>query len=97
MGYGAALVIRASNPKALTTWLSIATLFRVARADVALLAAVSALIGLFFHSTYATDFFHRPCGSVLFAGGLGDLSDLGRVFSDFGWGDNLAGDSLIYG
>ncbi|RUS58878.1 hypothetical protein EGN72_18355 [Pseudorhodobacter sp. E13] len=67
LSYGAALVravmISATNPKVLTTWLSIATLFPVARAgaaDVALLAGVSALIGLFFHSTYATLFSTGP-------------------------------------
>ncbi len=67
LGYGAALLravmISASNPKVLTTWLSIATLFPVAkagRADVALLTGGAALIGLFFHSTYATLFSTGP-------------------------------------
>lgn len=60
---GRAVLISATNPKVLTTWLSIATLFPVAKAgmpDVALLAGVSALIGLFFHSTYATLFSTGP-------------------------------------
>ena len=67
IGYGAALVkavmISASNPKVLTTWLSIATLFPVAQAgwaDIAVLTGVSALIGLFFHSSYATVFSTGP-------------------------------------
>lgn len=58
-----AVMISASNPKVLTTWLSIATLFPVAEAglaDVALLAGGSALIGLFFHSSYATVFSTGP-------------------------------------
>ena len=58
-----AVMISATNPKVLTTWLSIATLFPVARAgaaDIALLTTVSALIGLFFHSTYATAFSTGP-------------------------------------
>jgi len=67
LSFGRALVravmISATNPKVLTTWLSIATLFPVAQAgavDIALLASVSALIGLFFHSTYATVFSTGP-------------------------------------
>jgi len=67
LSFGRALVravmISATNPKVLTTWLSIATLFPVARAsvaDIALLASGSALIGLFFHSTYATVFSTGP-------------------------------------
>ncbi|WP_050521562.1 LysE family translocator [Pseudorhodobacter wandonensis] len=67
IGFGKAFVraimISATNPKVLTTWLSIATLFPVAQAgaaDVALLTAVSALIGQFFHSTYATVFSTGP-------------------------------------
>lgn len=67
IGFGVALaravMISASNPKVLTTWLSIATLFPVAEAglaDVALLAGGSALIGLFFHSSYATVFSTGP-------------------------------------
>jgi threonine/homoserine/homoserine lactone efflux protein len=67
LGFGQALVravmISATNPKVLTTWLSISTLFPVAQAgaaDIALLAGVSALIGLFFHSTYATAFSTGP-------------------------------------
>lgn len=58
-----AVMISATNPKVLTTWLSIATLFPVAQAraaDIALLTAGSALIGLFFHSTYATVFSTAP-------------------------------------
>ena len=58
-----AVMISASNPKVLTTWLSIATLFPVAQAgakDIALLTVGSALIGLFFHSTYATIFSAGP-------------------------------------
>ena len=60
---GRAVAISATNPKVLTTWLSIATLFPVARAglgDVALLTVGSALIGLFFHSTYALVFSTEP-------------------------------------
>lgn len=67
LGFGQALVravmISATNPKVLTTWLSIATLFPVAQAgpaDIALLALVSAMIGLFFHSSYATIFSTAP-------------------------------------
>lgn len=67
LSFGRALVravmISATNPKVLTTWLSIATLFPVEQAkaaDIALLAGVSALIGLFFHSTYATFFSTGP-------------------------------------
>lgn len=67
LSFGRALVravmISATNPKVLTTWLSIATLFPVARAgaaDIAALAVVSALIGLFFHGTYATIFSTGP-------------------------------------
>lgn len=67
LSFGRALVravmISATNPKVLTTWLSVATLFPVARAgaaDIALLAGVSALIGLFFHSAYATVFSTGP-------------------------------------
>lgn len=58
-----AVMISATNPKVMTTWLSIATLFPVARAgaaDITALAGVSALIGLFFHSTYATIFSTGP-------------------------------------
>lgn len=67
LSFGAALLravmISATNPKVLTTWLSIATLFPVAKAapaDVVLLAGISALIGLFFHSAYATVFSTGP-------------------------------------
>lgn len=67
LGFGQALVravmISATNPKVLTTWLSIATLFPVAQADtidIAVLTIGSALIGLFFHSTYATIFSTAP-------------------------------------
>lgn len=67
MGFGKALVravmISATNPKVLTTWLSIATLFPVAQAgaaDIALLTVVSALIGQVFHSTYASVFSTGP-------------------------------------
>ena len=67
LSFGRALVravmISATNPKVLTTWLSIATLFPVAQAgaaDIAVLTAGSALIGLFFHSTYATVFSTGP-------------------------------------
>ena len=60
---GRAVAISATNPKVLTTWLSIATLFPVAQAgprDIALLTTGSALIGLFFHSTYALVFSTGP-------------------------------------
>lgn len=58
-----AMAISATNPKVLTTWLSIATLFPVAQAgpdDIALLTTGSALIGLFFHGTYALVFSTGP-------------------------------------
>jgi threonine/homoserine/homoserine lactone efflux protein len=67
LGFGKALVravmISATNPKVLTTWLSVATLFPVAQAgtaDIALLTIVSALIGQVFHSSYATIFSTGP-------------------------------------
>jgi threonine/homoserine/homoserine lactone efflux protein len=67
LGFGQALIravmISATNPKVLTTWLSIATLFPVAQAsaiDIALLTVGSAMIALFFHSTYATVFSTGP-------------------------------------
>ncbi|MGO4908021.1 LysE family translocator [Pseudorhodobacter sp. W20_MBD10_FR17] len=58
-----AVMISATNPKVLTTWLSVTTFFPVARAsgvDIAVLAVGSAAIGLFFHSTYATVFSTGP-------------------------------------
>ncbi|MDN5786867.1 LysE family translocator [Pseudorhodobacter sp.] len=60
---GRAILISAANPKVLTTWLSIVTLFPVASArsaDIAVLALGSALIGLSFHSLYATVFSSGP-------------------------------------
>jgi threonine efflux protein len=67
LGFGRALLraimISATNPKVLTTWLSVTTIFPVARAgegDIAVLTIGSALIGLFFHSIYATAFSSGP-------------------------------------
>ena len=61
------LTINALNPKALTTWVAILSLFPTARAgagDLALLGFVAILIGLTVHLAYATAFSTRHAARI---------------------------------
>lgn len=62
-GFARALGVLLTNPKALTTWLTIAGLFPVARAtggDVALLCLGAAALAVTIHGTYALVFSTAP-------------------------------------
>jgi threonine efflux protein len=62
-GFARSLGVLLTNPKALTTWLTIAGLFPVARAgagDVALLCAGAAGVALSIHASYALIFSTAP-------------------------------------
>ncbi|MEZ5911003.1 MAG: LysE family translocator [Paracoccaceae bacterium] len=61
-GFWRSLSVNALNPKALTTWLAILTIFPVARAhagDIAILCAGACLLSLAIHSAYALAFSTR--------------------------------------
>lgn len=62
-GFARSLAVLLTNPKALTTWLTVAGLFPVARAtgaDVAILCAGAAGLAVAIHGTYALAFSTAP-------------------------------------
>jgi threonine efflux protein len=66
-GFVRSLGVLMTNPKALTTWLTIAGLFPVARAgagDVALLCAGAAVIAILIHAVYALLFSTAPAARL---------------------------------